>query len=238
MKQLKYKFSIFLVIFLGTVSYTSLAQAPMAAAKDLSYGIDCKDGSDKLDISTNSQHEAIVKCKSGSKFTYSVTGNAKSSVKANCKDPEIPIANPDSSPPSKMTFFCATQSGSGEHVQTVKQDHTPTVKSTGARKETSGDSSTQSPVGTEYDSSDCTNGLDGDCKLVDLIVTITDALSALAAVVIVAMIIWGGIQYSMAGADPSKVQAAKQKIINTLVALVLLAFGFSIIQWLVPGGLI
>lgn len=93
-------------------------------------------------------------------------------------------------------------------------------------------------VGTEFDPEDCTNGLDGDCEVVDIVVVITNTLAALAATVIVAMIIWGGIQYSMAGADPAKVQAAKQKVINALIALMLLVFGFSIIQWLVPGGLI
>lgn len=96
----------------------------------------------------------------------------------------------------------------------------------------------ESPVGTEYDADDCKDGLEGDCKLVDLVVMITNVLSGLAALVIVAMIVWGGIQYSMAGADPSKVQAARQKIMNAVIALLLLVFGFSVIQWLVPGGLI
>ncbi len=93
-------------------------------------------------------------------------------------------------------------------------------------------------VGNDFNPEDCSNGLDGECEVVDIVVIITNTLSALAATVIVAMIVWGGIQYSMAGADASKVQAAKQKIMNALIALLLLIFGFSIIQWLVPGGLI
>jgi hypothetical protein len=76
-----------------------------------------------------------------------------------------------------------------------------------------------------------------NCGIIGYIVTITNFLSALVGVVIVAMIILGGIQYSMAGADPSKVQAAKQKIFNALLALVLFIFGFALVQWLIPGGL-
>lgn len=87
-------------------------------------------------------------------------------------------------------------------------------------------------------SADSTADLDSsNCGIIDWIVKITNALAALAGTIIVAMIIWGGIQYSMAGADPSKVQAAKKKIVSALTALLLLVFGFSIVQWLVPGGL-
>jgi hypothetical protein len=91
---------------------------------------------------------------------------------------------------------------------------------------------------TNQDKNDCKDGLEGDCKIVETIILITNVLAGLAATVIVAMIVVGGIQYSMAGSDAAKVQAAKQKITNALIALLLLIFGFSFIQWLVPGGLI
>lgn len=78
----------------------------------------------------------------------------------------------------------------------------------------------------------------GNCAVVGVIKTITNTLAAFAGIIIVAMIIWGGIQYSTAGPDAAKVQAAKQKIANALIALMLLIFGFSLIQWLVPGGLL
>lgn len=76
-----------------------------------------------------------------------------------------------------------------------------------------------------------------NCGIISYIVIITNVLSALVGVIIVTMIIWGGIQYSSAGSDPSKVQAARQKISNALVALVLFVFGFAIVQWLIPGGI-
>lgn len=76
-----------------------------------------------------------------------------------------------------------------------------------------------------------------NCQFIKIIAVTTKALSGIAGLVIIAMIIVGGIQYSMAAADASKVQAAKQKIINALTALLLLIFGFAILQWLVPGGI-
>ena len=77
-----------------------------------------------------------------------------------------------------------------------------------------------------------------NCGIIQIIVTITNFLAAAAAIVIVMMIIVGGIQYSASGADPSKVGAAKGKIINALIALLLLIFGFAFIQWIVPGGVV
>lgn len=62
-------------------------------------------------------------------------------------------------------------------------------------------------------------------------------LTALAGVVIVVSIIAGGVQYSAAGADPSKVAAAKHRITSAIIALLCLIFLFAFIQWLVPGGL-
>ncbi len=96
-------------------------------------------------------------------------------------------------------------------------------------------------VGEIYTEGDCKDSFDQlnseNCGILKYIVLITNVLSGLAATIIVAMIILGGIQYSAAGADPSKVQAAKQKIYNALLALVLLVFGYAILQYLVPGGI-
>lgn len=77
-----------------------------------------------------------------------------------------------------------------------------------------------------------------NCGIIKLVIAITNIMGGLAATVIVGTLVFGGIQYSMAGADPSKVQAAKQKVISALTALMLLIFGFAILQWLVPGGVV
>lgn len=77
---------------------------------------------------------------------------------------------------------------------------------------------------------------ENNCGIIKLITVVTNVLSGIVGVVIVAMLIVGGIQYSTAGPDPSKVQAARQKISNAILALILFIFGFALLQWLVPGG--
>jgi hypothetical protein len=67
--------------------------------------------------------------------------------------------------------------------------------------------------------------------------TVVDVLSAGVAIVVVAMIIVGGIQYSLAGDNSSAVTAAKKRIANALIALFAFIFMFSFIEWLVPGGI-
>jgi len=76
-----------------------------------------------------------------------------------------------------------------------------------------------------------------NCGIIKLIVVVTNIMAGIAATVIVATLTFAGIQYSSAGADPSKVQAAKKRMYNALLALMLLIFGYAILQWLVPGGI-
>jgi archaellum component FlaF (FlaF/FlaG flagellin family) len=59
-----------------------------------------------------------------------------------------------------------------------------------------------------------------------------------AGIVIVGSIIVGGIQYSSAGSDPQKVQAAKNRIKGAVIALLLFLFGYSLLNFLVPGGVL
>lgn len=67
--------------------------------------------------------------------------------------------------------------------------------------------------------------------------TIVNVLSAAVGLVIIGMIILGGIQYSMAGDNPQATAAAKQRIMNALIALFAYLFIFAFLQWIIPGGL-
>lgn len=62
-------------------------------------------------------------------------------------------------------------------------------------------------------------------------------LTILVGVVAVISIIFGGIQYSTSGGDPSKVAAAKGRLMKTIIALISYAFLYAFLQFLVPGGL-
>jgi hypothetical protein len=72
--------------------------------------------------------------------------------------------------------------------------------------------------------------------IVEDINTVINFLSVGVGIVVIGVIILGGIQYAMAGDNPQAVSAAKQKIINGLIALLAFALTFSFVQWLVPGG--
>ena len=80
------------------------------------------------------------------------------------------------------------------------------------------------------------NNLRSNPILID-IQKVVDVLSAGVAIVVVAMIIVGGIQYAIAGDNSSAVSAAKKRIINALIALFAFIFMFSFIEWLIPGGI-
>ncbi len=86
--------------------------------------------------------------------------------------------------------------------------------------------------------SDCEE-LDYDnCGIVRYLVEFINILTAIVGIVIVAMIIVGGVQYSAAGDNPQAVQAAKGKITNALLALVVFIFTSAFLQWIVPGGVL
>ena len=72
--------------------------------------------------------------------------------------------------------------------------------------------------------------------IVEDINMIINFLAAGVGIVVVAVIIIGGIQYMTAGDNPQTVAAAKQRIMNGLIALLAFIFSFAFLQWLVPGG--
>jgi len=63
-------------------------------------------------------------------------------------------------------------------------------------------------------------------------------LSVGVGVVVLAMIIIGAIQYSASGGNPQTVAAARKKIINAILALVVYALMFALLDFLIPGGII
>ncbi len=77
-----------------------------------------------------------------------------------------------------------------------------------------------------------------NCKIIFYVRVFTDALSVLVGLVVVAMIVLGGIQYSSASGNPQAVAAAKKRITNALIALVAYLFIFAFLQWIIPGGVL
>lgn len=79
---------------------------------------------------------------------------------------------------------------------------------------------------------------DDNCLILKYIVDGTNMLSALVGIVVVIMIVVGGLQYSSARDNPQASAAAKEKIRNAILALVVYLFMWGILQYLVPGGVL
>ncbi len=75
-----------------------------------------------------------------------------------------------------------------------------------------------------------------NCGIIAYIRLFTDALLTIVGIVVVMTIVIGGIQYSAARDNPQAVAAAKKRISQALIALVIYLFMFAFLQWLVPGG--
>ena len=67
--------------------------------------------------------------------------------------------------------------------------------------------------------------------------SIVNFLSIGVGIIVIAMIITGGIQYSIAGDNPDATSKAKARITNALFALFAYLFIFAFLQWIIPGGL-
>jgi len=76
-----------------------------------------------------------------------------------------------------------------------------------------------------------------NCGIVRYLIKFIDALSAIVGIVIVIMIAIAGIQYSAARDNPQAVVAARAKIFNAILALVVFIFSFAFLQYIVPGGI-
>ena len=63
-----------------------------------------------------------------------------------------------------------------------------------------------------------------------------NVLSGLAVLIIIGVMIAGGIQHSIAS-SPTAATAARKRIANAGLALILFIFIWGILQWLIPGGL-
>lgn len=75
-----------------------------------------------------------------------------------------------------------------------------------------------------------------NCGITRNLQMFVNILTGLVGVAIVGSIIVGGIQYSMSAGDAQAVGAAKKRISNALLALLIYSFTFAFLQWIVPGG--
>lgn len=94
-------------------------------------------------------------------------------------------------------------------------------------------------IAKNTDFTDCTeeNLNENNCGIVRYLKIFINILSAAAGIFIVIMIAFAGVQYTMSRDNPQATQAAKNRIMNALLALVAYLFMFAFLQWAVPGGI-
>ncbi len=77
-----------------------------------------------------------------------------------------------------------------------------------------------------------------NCKIINILANGINFLSAVAGMSIVASIMIAGYQYMTARDNSGLVEAAKKRIMWSVVALVLFIFMYSILNFVVPGGVL
>lgn len=73
-------------------------------------------------------------------------------------------------------------------------------------------------------------------KIVSRLNEIVNFLSGAVGVVVAGSIIFAGIQYSLAGDNSSKITAARDRIIRSIVAFTIFLLIYAFLQWIIPGG--
>lgn len=124
-----------------------------------------------------------------------------------------------------LSVSAAAKCGNDPNAKDVKID----LKS-GAAKECCGGGDKAVAVGIKL-------GCKGKgSPVTDMAFAIIRFLSTGAGVLIVASLVWAGVQYTMATDDPGKVGEAKQRIINTFGALLIYIFAYAILNYVIPAG--
>ncbi len=77
-----------------------------------------------------------------------------------------------------------------------------------------------------------------NCTIIKYIVIAINFLSAVAMMAIIGSVMFAGFQYMTARDNPQAVAAAKTRIVWALVALLLFVFGYGLLNFLVPGGVL
>lgn len=95
------------------------------------------------------------------------------------------------------------------------------------------------PTGTLDPSDLNTDELDiNDNPITARLIQIINFLSVGVGIVITISVAYAGIQYIMSRGDPNMTQKAIARLFQAGVALVLYIFGWAILNWLIPGGVL
>jgi hypothetical protein len=69
------------------------------------------------------------------------------------------------------------------------------------------------------------------------LVMVIQYFSSAIVIVIVLMLVIGGIQYITSAGSPGAVKAARDRITNAIIGLILFMLMFAVLNFLIPGGI-
>lgn len=76
----------------------------------------------------------------------------------------------------------------------------------------------------------------GQSAIDKYLATLVNILVAAAGLATVGSMIFAGIQYMTARDNAGQVSSAKNRMVVSVVCILLLGFGYTLLQWLIPGG--
>jgi hypothetical protein len=179
-----------------------------------------------------SQNTALAANSAGYCF-YQPTG-----IVYNCTDVQGVAPDGGFAAGSCYTSTGALDSNGDPHWQTDDCSNSafangPTCPPTGAQ---TGYSCKISPDSNATDNP-CQSGDNGCQALVSKYINpFINFLAAGVGIIVTIMIIIGAIQYSTSQDNPQAVSAAKKRIFNAVLALIIFGLMYALLQWLVPGG--
>lgn len=83
---------------------------------------------------------------------------------------------------------------------------------------------------------DCSSGKTGVEAFAEIVLVVVNFLSIGVGTIIVGAIVVGGMRYASANGNASQAQQGITIIVNAVIALLLFAFTYALVNYLVPGG--
>lgn len=82
----------------------------------------------------------------------------------------------------------------------------------------------------------CSNS--GGNPVIGLLIQIVNFMAVGVGIAVVGGIIWGAMHYATSNGDTNKIKQGKTIIVNSIIGLVLFIFMYTIVNFLVPGGIL
>ena len=262
MLRLKHKYNIRILGILILLSLAlPLLRSHAVAADSQTTKFACADSSTQLKVASDSQlREVVVQCADSARIDYLLNTQYAKIVTytATCAN-----SHPGATYPTPITMIIHCYSGSataqggsivnvlptfqqladqvqctnGQVVATASNctaSGTTATGQTGSGKYVCGDNSHGGAVHTE---------IDFGCKgagnpIADLLFAILRFLSDGVGLVLVASMVWAGIQYTSSRGDPQATAAALRRVRANVIALILFIFAYAILNFVVPGAVL